>query len=206
MPGDWGLASPRIAPCVSSRRKRHPRFEAMPGTAVRKPGHDVGRRRTQRGRAAFGVAVPGTRGDWGLASPRIAPCVSSQRKRRPRFEAMPGTAVREPGHDVGRRQMHPGRAAFGVAVPGIASSAFQGRRDGGDRARTRRCQAPLRARPPPCAHGPPARTGPLRAGRCRLQFFSRYPVLKIHATIAIAIARKPSVIATLRPTLTSPAP
>jgi hypothetical protein len=39
-----------------------------------------------------------------------------------------------------------------------------------------------------------------------VQFFSRYPVLKIHATIANEIARKPSVIARLRPTLTSPAP
>jgi hypothetical protein len=38
------------------------------------------------------------------------------------------------------------------------------------------------------------------------QFFSRYPVLKIHATTPIESARKPSVIAMLVPTLTSPVP
>src|ERR1700692_3240214 len=36
-----------------------------------------------------------------------------------------------------------------------------------------------------------------------VQLFSRYPVLNIHATTARQVAKKPSVIAKLTPTLTS---
>ena len=35
------------------------------------------------------------------------------------------------------------------------------------------------------------------------QFFSRYPVLKIHHTATMQMAKKPSVMPTLRPMLTS---
>jgi hypothetical protein len=46
----------------------------------------------------------------------------------------------------------------------------------------------------------------LRPAKGTNQFFNRYPVLKIHATTPIESARNPSVIAMLRPTLTSPVP
>ena len=45
-----------------------------------------------------------------------------------------------------------------------------------------------------------ANDGSLSAGR---QFFSRYPVLKIHHTVIMQMARNISVMPTLTPTLTS---
>ena len=49
-------------------------------------------------------------------------------------------------------------------------------------------------------------TAPQACSAAANQFFNRYPVLKIHATTPIESARKPSVIAMLTPTLTSPVP
>jgi hypothetical protein len=113
---DWGLASFRIAPCFMSQRQRHPRFEAMPGTATPEATTSAAGRRIpaaqpsgSRGQAlprprfkAVAMVAPvrgrgdarppcacrlkGPAGyrsrradDWGLASPRIAPCFMSQR-------------------------------------------------------------------------------------------------------------------------------
>jgi hypothetical protein len=110
--------------------------------------------------------------DWGLASPRIAPCSGRRRKRQPRFEAMPGTATRRPNispaqhHKTGNMATPVGRAAFGVAVPGIASSAMQAHRNGDTCARTRRCQAPA------CA-GPLCEQGPCGCGPANRERFGR---------------------------------
>jgi hypothetical protein len=81
---------------------------------------------------------------------RLGPGISSNRAML-HILGKPPSAIRgnawprnPEGHDISRMRTQLGRAAFGVAEPGIASSAFEGRRDGGARARTRRCQAPLR--------------------------------------------------------------
>jgi hypothetical protein len=86
------------------------------------------------------AAAERTTGAWHLLESRHA----SRRSEIVIRDSRQCLAPQPGGHDIGRMRTHPGRAAFGVAVPGIASSAFQDPRDGGACARTRRCQAPSR--------------------------------------------------------------
>jgi hypothetical protein len=73
------------------------------------------------------AAAERTTGAWHLLESRHA----SHRSEIVIRDSRQCLAPQPGGHDISRGQTHPGRAAFGVAAPGIASSAFQGRRDGG---------------------------------------------------------------------------
>src|ERR1700712_5026697 len=96
-------------------------------------------------------------------------------------------------HDPGHRRRH--ERHRGEAVR-------EGRQSGHGPLRPDACRDPARDghRAPRLKLGARDARSPLLQGlatRGLFQFFNRYPVLKIHATTPIEIARKPSVIATL---------